>query len=361
MADEEVIMEVQAVRAVYGDDCTVLNTYPPHLHVHIKPRTANVSSQQFVEAAIEIRANPQYPSDPPDINVIWSKGLDEERLKHLSASLHDKACELTSCLMLVALCEEAVERLSVMNHPHGNCPLCLYPLVTQVEQNESLPFMKLMSCFHCFHSECIIRWWKWLQLQNDSNGENSTGTVQSSASKTNQHDIMGNCPVCRKVFHDKDIEHAIKLAGSCSMQKDLAEEEACESASLLQWDLETSRQQKFETILQLQKESGGLIEARKDGVLFSGIVLPELVTDSRTIEQQGKDQAAVEDPESSGSSNRAHKTKQHQRFRQGPTEREPHGSSGGPPPSQRRNAGTGKYYRKTSRPRTQQWIKKEKP
>lgn len=43
---EETVMELAAVQAVYGEDCVILNSYPPHLHLHIKPRTANVSSQQ---------------------------------------------------------------------------------------------------------------------------------------------------------------------------------------------------------------------------------------------------------------------------------------------------------------------------
>lgn len=46
MTEEEVAMEVEAVEAVYGDDCVILDSYPPHLHLHIKPRTAEISSQQ---------------------------------------------------------------------------------------------------------------------------------------------------------------------------------------------------------------------------------------------------------------------------------------------------------------------------
>ena len=46
MAEEEVAMELEAVQAVYGDECVVLDSYPPHLHLRIKPRTADVSSQQ---------------------------------------------------------------------------------------------------------------------------------------------------------------------------------------------------------------------------------------------------------------------------------------------------------------------------
>lgn len=46
MAEEEVAIEVEAVRAVYDEDCLVLDHFPPHLQVHIKPRTADVSSEQ---------------------------------------------------------------------------------------------------------------------------------------------------------------------------------------------------------------------------------------------------------------------------------------------------------------------------
>ncbi|GMP42613.1 hypothetical protein CsSME_00012298 [Camellia sinensis var. sinensis] len=198
MAEDEVLIEVDAVQAVYGDDCVVLETYPPHLHVHIKPRTADVSSQQFVEAVLTIRAGPQYPNEPPNINIIESKGLDEQRQKHLITGIRDKACELSSCLMLVALCEEAVERLSSMNHPDGNCPLCLYSLVEEDAGNNILPFMKLMSCFHCFHCECIIRWWNWLQSQKEIKPTNSSGaTVHASTNTVNQR---GNLELmdCRK-------------------------------------------------------------------------------------------------------------------------------------------------------------------
>ena len=47
--------------------------------------------------------------------------------------------------------QEAGEVLSNMNHPAGDCPLCLYPLVGDDKDGSGLPFMKLMSCYHCFH------------------------------------------------------------------------------------------------------------------------------------------------------------------------------------------------------------------
>ncbi|GKC33436.1 E3 ubiquitin protein ligase RNF25 [Tanacetum coccineum] len=116
MAEEsDILIEVEAAESVYGDDCVV------------------------------------YPDEPPEITIIDSKGLDGKRQKDLITSVREKGCELSSNSMLVALCEEAVEKLTSMNHPDGDCPMCLHPLVEEGVSNDSLPFMKLMSCFHCFH------------------------------------------------------------------------------------------------------------------------------------------------------------------------------------------------------------------
>ncbi|KAL5985325.1 hypothetical protein ACLOJK_027306 [Asimina triloba] len=106
MAEEEVRLEVEAVQAVYGDDCLVVSEFPPHLNVRIVPRTADDSSQQFVEAVLGIRASGQYPQEPPQIDIVDSKGVDEERQEHLISCVRTKADELASCQMLVALCEE---------------------------------------------------------------------------------------------------------------------------------------------------------------------------------------------------------------------------------------------------------------
>lgn len=47
----------------------------------------------------------QYPEEPPEISLIESKGLDEQRQKLLIWFVQEKASELSSSLMLVALCE----------------------------------------------------------------------------------------------------------------------------------------------------------------------------------------------------------------------------------------------------------------
>ncbi|WJX59173.1 RING-type E3 ubiquitin transferase [Trifolium repens] len=71
----------------------------------LKPRTADVSSDQFVEIVLEVRATPQYPKEPPFVALVDSKGLDQQRQKHLLNHIESKANELSPGLMLVALCE----------------------------------------------------------------------------------------------------------------------------------------------------------------------------------------------------------------------------------------------------------------
>ncbi len=104
------------------------------------------------------------------------------------------------------LMQEAVEMLSNMNHPAGDCPLCLYPLVKE-NDGSALPFMKLMSCYHCFHrltsatywyvqlqeilcssvllfwnfSDCIMRWWEWLQNDDTDSKKSSTAATTEGA------------------------------------------------------------------------------------------------------------------------------------------------------------------------------------
>ncbi|KAK9146446.1 hypothetical protein Sjap_006349 [Stephania japonica] len=299
--DEEVDTELEAVQAVYGDDCRVIRRFPPHLHVHIKPRTADDSSQQaviltctllkldfmfslqFVEAWLELCANSQYPEEPPHIGILESKGLDEKRRMNLIACIKEKACELSSYLMLVALCEEAVELLTNMNHPDGNCPLCLYPLVKENACGDSIPFMKLMSCFHCFHCKCFISWWNWLQERQENDGSYSyDGSIALSRNPQNQLDLLGtlkencgSCPMCRKVFHAKDIEHVLSIIENFTSRLCLDGTESEEDEEILQSEAEHFRKQKLETITKLQEDNNGLIKAKRDLVLMPGMFLPE--------------------------------------------------------------------------------------
>ncbi|KAJ1693845.1 hypothetical protein LUZ63_010543 [Rhynchospora breviuscula] len=283
--EEEVRFEVDAVQAVYGDDFCVIDDFPPHLTVHIVPRTAEDSSQQFVEAIIGIRTSAQYPKEPAQVYLIESKGLDVSRQKYLINQMRQKAIELAGCLMIVALCEEAVEVLSGMNHPDGDCPLCLYPLFPEDTNLTLHPFMKLMSCYHCFHSECIIRWWKWIHDQkNENEVHDQTGIVSFCAatvgsglqpSLNQQAEDKGNCPVCRKEFDKKDIEHVLHYMSSNPIIQSGGEEDRIEDyeQELLQSKSEEDRRKQFDELLKLQQERNGIIEPKRDLVVQPGMFI----------------------------------------------------------------------------------------
>ncbi|KAL0725376.1 hypothetical protein Bca4012_039975 [Brassica carinata] len=300
MTEEEVAMEMEAVEAVYGEEAVIVDSYPPHLHLHIKPRTAEISSQQFVEAVVRIQAGSKYPDEPPEISLIESKGLDEQRQKLLIGFVQEKASELSSSLMLVALCEEAVERLTVMNHPDGDCPLCLYPLFPEDGESNQMPFMKLMSCFHCFHCECIIRWWNWVHTEKEADSENGNTLRLGSGDK-----ILRNCPVCRKVVHASDIEHVLGLVGSQSSQQESGLVQGEEEDPLLQSDSENMRRERFEAILKMQEEKGGLVQPKKNISVVPGMYLPPpaLASSSSNQEEASQSQGQVEHKEAESVTN----------------------------------------------------------
>nr|CAD1835063.1 unnamed protein product [Ananas comosus var. bracteatus] len=315
MAEEdEIRLEVEAAMAVYGDDCRVIREFPPHIAIRIRPAPPTIPRSrlltpfieiflQFVEAVLAIKSSREYPNEAPHVYAIETKGLDENRKTYLITSVQQKAQELSSCPMLVALCEgphlillrawlmeegnekfgfitldlEAVEILSSMNHPDGDCPLCLYPLVREEKNASALPFMKLMSCFHCFHCECFFRWWRWLQAQSGTNqAEEPTvtaGNQRDMHEVVNQH--QGNCPVCRQVFDEKDLEHVLGYLETYSFQSGSAVSDRDEKEkALLQSESENHRRQQFEALIKLQQERNGLIEPKKDLLILPGMFLP---------------------------------------------------------------------------------------
>ncbi|KAK1274216.1 hypothetical protein QJS04_geneDACA012515 [Acorus gramineus] len=262
-AEEEVLLEVEAVESVYGDDCRVVCRFPPHLHVLIRPRTADDSSQQFVEVVLGIQLGDKYPSEPPCLNIVEFKGLDVKRQTHLIHSLQDKAQDLSSCQMLVALCE--------------NCSLTLSKGIVEAYMAPSS------------ESECIIRWWSWLQEQNETRVENGRDTSVSLGS-SDVSDIIkqpvGNCPVCRKVFHAEDIRHVLDLLDTDHSQLTLeATDLDSDAEEILHNERENERREIFAAFLKKQEENSGLFEPNKTVELMPGIFLHEstpLVTASTT-------------------------------------------------------------------------------
>ncbi|AES95587.1 RING finger protein [Medicago truncatula] len=245
-----------------------------------------------------------------------------------------------------------------MNHPDGDCPLCLFPLVTEDHQSETLPFMKLMSCFHCFHSECIIRWWNWIQSSKETGSANSDNATAHCNRDTHEklEEGVGNCPVCRKPFHAKDLDHVLDLVGSHSSTVSLNNDEVDNDEKILQSQHEIIRKQRFEAILSLQKENNGLIEPKKGIVILPGMYLqqPVAVPNSTSTKEPDEIEQQERDPPAVGSG------------------RHVGGTSNGPSSSGNRNFGARRHRprndhhssstaRHPRKPVQQQWVRRDNP
>ncbi|XP_002989843.2 E3 ubiquitin-protein ligase RNF25 [Selaginella moellendorffii] len=182
---EDVSLELEAMDAVYRHDCKILQRWPPHLEVLLKPRTADELPLQFVEIVLSIKAGDKYPSHPPKFELVLVKGLDVSRQINLLTGLELEANRLSNEPMLVTISEFAVDFLTSNNYPEGDCCFCLFPLALDHAHQH---YMKLMSCFHCFHSDCFSDWWKWLPA-----------------------DSTASCPVCRAEIHTQDVAHVKEI------------------------------------------------------------------------------------------------------------------------------------------------------
>ncbi|MCO5595816.1 hypothetical protein L7F22_049866 [Adiantum nelumboides] len=289
MAEEETEEEVEAAMAVYGADCTVIRRSPPYLLVRLQPRTANDISQQYVEAVLEFKASTQYPSVPPRLELKGTKGLEDGKIVRLLSELSELAEELTSMPMLVAICEKALDGLTEMNQPDGNCCFCLEPLVIENEVSDMRPFMKLLSCFHCFHSECFVRWWRWmLQRKNldkadilfDSRPEEEKDVAARCMQLLEEADLK--CPVCRQSVDVQDIVSIWSiLIAELVQEKDFVPD-----VEVIFNKIETERKEKFDELFRAQQRCGGIIEPKKLEVILPGmfVSMPTARTDDEESE-----------------------------------------------------------------------------
>lgn len=123
-----------------------------------------------------------------------------------------------------------------------------------------------------------MRWWEWLQHGDANPKEHNTGGKHYNV---NQH--KGFCPVCRKVFDEKDIEHVHDLLGESTSQLaswtlDLGEDEK----ELLRSEAEQLRRKRIESLVNLQQERNGLIEPKKDLAIQPGmyVTLPPITSET---------------------------------------------------------------------------------
>lgn len=283
MAIEETEEELEAALAVYGSDCTILKRSPPHLVLRLQPRTAYDISLQ-------------YPRKPPALEIKDTKGLDEMKVANLASGLEDLANELIFNPMLVAICEAALDRLTEMNQPDGNCSFCMEPLVLDAGKSDIRPFMKLLSCFHCFHSDCFGRWWRWVLQEKNLVFSSAFGSLEPEEEKdlseliASCEKLLGEaelkCPICRKFINAEDLVSAWSaLATDPALNQD--REATVQEPDVMFSKNEAERKVRFDQLFRAQQCCGGIIEPRKLEVLVPGMFLPRRVLSYSELREEG--------------------------------------------------------------------------
>ncbi|KAJ7287942.1 hypothetical protein O6H91_Y313600 [Diphasiastrum complanatum] len=299
---DDLEIELEVMEGVYGNDYELLCRSPPCLRVLLKPRTADDISQQ-------------YPAVRPTFELSNAKGLSEKRQADLMNTLKSLTSTLCDEPMLLVICEAAVDWITSMNAPEDDCCFCLFPLVMDNVHGDRRPYMKLMSCFHCFHSDCFGRWWRWLKIneyeafcQQTSSlqdelelSEGSSGSYSVEISSKQLDSFVALCPVCRTMIHAADVAHVQEY-----LTTDLngAEEEGNETvltSSIL--TEEHARQARFAAELDAQQARGGIIEPRRLEVIMPGMYLTTTPIQSVLVPPVESTSSKVEACSTSGTSN----------------------------------------------------------
>lgn len=231
------------------------------------------------------------PSAPAVVSLRDSKGLDERRCARVLSAAQAAAREarraarrsaavllwvggaaLRPCdkpklpppeqafpgPQLLVSFEAAADMLTQLNHPDGDCTICLCPLEVRrgpapasKRPNRPLPcssvrsrwrlrgsplpsprapfpclpppqlgarselFFQLMSCYHCFHIACFARWWRSLPAHAPAAAAGA-GARQASGASASTPGLRGEapplpgCPVCRVAIRKQDFAHVLQ-------------------------------------------------------------------------------------------------------------------------------------------------------
>ena len=164
-----------------------------------------------MSATLRIVLENGYPTGAPSVHLRDVRGLDDGRqatvLDRLQRAIEEHGGGGAPILAL--LCEEAFEALTELNHPDGDCPFCLTPIAPDGDrdgdENEngdsSSTFMKLMSCYHCFHTSCFGEWWRWrLAAVEESDGMEDRNIPSDRRRRLSNPYTYAPCVACQSMM-----------------------------------------------------------------------------------------------------------------------------------------------------------------
>ena len=227
---------------------TVLSRCPPSVRALLHPRGASSSASRFVRAELVLECSKEYPSagerrdagegeEKPLVAASLSapKGLGDKRraslLSRVRAALVEVSASGELCV-LGSLIEAALEAITEVNAPEGDCAICLSSLLAPSPSpsssssggaegaaegggaNENGPadanrLVKLGECFHCLHLSCAARWWgatrrrrkkdKEKDEEGISSGDGNGQKEREGEREREEESLLLRCPQCREV------------------------------------------------------------------------------------------------------------------------------------------------------------------
>ena len=126
--DDELSVELECLRATFGDEDIECTSGGRLITIRIFPHTAEDTSRRFVEArlAFTLPAGYPAPSSGPHIHIQQARGLGDRRERALLQLLRQEAQQLEGELVLGHLCEvRDMAALSLVSHAwaHGSMAL----------------------------------------------------------------------------------------------------------------------------------------------------------------------------------------------------------------------------------------------
>ncbi|XP_052121372.1 E3 ubiquitin-protein ligase RNF25 isoform X1 [Frankliniella occidentalis] len=237
--DERVLEEIEALEAILMDDVSVKKSTggtPYLVEADVFPATADDTDQQYVRVTLEVKLNPGYPDNPPEVLLRNPRGLDDERLRVIMEQIEEKCQSCCGDPILYDLIELVREHLTSSNLPACPCTICLYGF------SDGDHFIKT-TCYHYYHAYCLA---EHATKTEKFFREEQEKLPQFQRSQT--FEVL--CPICREPIKC-DVETLSKAPLPLAVQ----------SASIMEPDAKLRELQDYMSALYIQqKEKGGIID-----------------------------------------------------------------------------------------------------
>ena len=249
---EELAFELEALEHVigFGDDdnddgegFTIAQEVDNYTTVSIPltPRNIDGAHEAYVSALLQLKIDTQhYPTTPIITSLHQVKGLTDAACAALQASLASEAQNLAGEMVIGHLCELALDEITNLNHPTGNCIFCLEDLILQPLDDSTLktslvtPAYSVLKlpCYHCFHFPCFSAYFNWVQREQNQQlapqlpspqlhlhrldpGGPSLPPRREDISCENGYIARGvfpiRCPSCRIEVTSEELRHALPI------------------------------------------------------------------------------------------------------------------------------------------------------